>query len=267
MKKNVLITGVNGGMGKATAELLLSLGYDIIGIDIAQSCDLPIKYYKADLTKTDEVEAVFDELKQAVDRLDLIVHFTGIYRMNSLVEIDEEEFTRIFDINFFGVYRVNKVFLPLLRRGSKIIITSSELAPLWPLPFTGLYAVTKSAIEKYAYSLRMELQLLGIGVSVIRPGAVKTGLLDVSISELDMLCAHTGLYKTSTKKFRKIVESVEARHVEPRRIARLVRKICLKKNAKFVYNINRNPLLRLMNVLPKRIQFAIIKRLLTPKNK
>ena len=79
----------------------------------------------------------------------------------ALVEMSEERFSRIFDINLFGLYRLNKEFLPLLKKGSKIVITSSELAPLDPLPFTGIYAITKAAVEKYAYSLRMEMNLLG----------------------------------------------------------------------------------------------------------
>ena len=64
----------------------------------------------------------------------------------------------------------------MLKNGSKILITTSELAPLDPLPFTGIYAVTKGALDKYAYSLRMELQLLGMRVSVLRAGAVDTGI-------------------------------------------------------------------------------------------
>ena len=55
----------------------------------------------------------------------------------------------------------------LLYTSSRIITITSELAPLNPLPFTGIYAITKSTLDKYCYSLRMELQLLGIDVSVI----------------------------------------------------------------------------------------------------
>ena len=85
----------------------------------------------------------------------------------------EDKFVRIFNINLFGIYRVNKAFVPLLSPASRIVIVSSELAPLNPLPFNGIYTVTKAAVEKYAYSLRMELQLLGHSVSVIRlPGCV-----------------------------------------------------------------------------------------------
>ena len=265
MKKRVLITGVTGGMGKATAELFLGMGCHVYGIDVADECPLPISYFKADLRKIDEVKAAFDAISGETDSLSAIIHFAGIYRMASLAEIEEKDFEGIFDINLFGVYRVNKVFFPLLREGSKIIITSSELAPLYPLPFTGIYAVTKSAIEKYAYSLKMELQLLGINVSVIRPGAVKTGLLDVSMNELDRLCDRTKLYKTNTKRFKRIVGAVEARHIPPEKVARLAGKVYAKKKPAFVYSINRNPLLRLMNVLPKRLQLYVIKKLLKSK--
>lgn len=262
MKKSVLITGVTGGMGKATAELFLSMGCHVYGIDVSDGCELPISYFKADLRKIDDIEAVFGAIREKTDSLSAIIHFAGIYRMASLAEIEEKDFEGIFDINLFGVYRVNKVFLPLLTKGSKIIITSSELAPLYPLPFTGIYAVTKSAIEKYAFSLKMELQLLGINVSVIRPGAVKTGLLDVSMNELDKLCAQTTLYKTNTKRFKRIVDAVEARHISSEKIAKIAGKIYTKRNPAFVYSINRNPLLRLMNVLPKRLQLYVIKKLL-----
>ena len=106
----------------------------------------------------------------------------------------EEDFIRIFDINVFSIYRLNKTFVPLLKNKGKVIMISSELAPLDPLPFTGIYAITKSTVEKYAYSLRMELQLLDKQVIVIRPGAVNTSLLDVSTTKLDKFTNETELY-------------------------------------------------------------------------
>ncbi len=266
MNKTVLITGVNGGMGIASAKLFSSCGYTVIGVDISDTCELPIIYYKTDLTKYSEIENTFEKVKGQTEKIDIIIHFAGIYRMDSLVEMEEKEFEKIFDVNLFSIYRVNKIFLPLMKDGSKIIITSSELAPLYPLPFTGIYAVTKSAIEKYAYSLKMELQLLGIDVSVIRPGAVKTELLDVSVSQLDRLCNKTELYKYNTKRFKKIVDSVESRHVNPDKIAKLAKKIADKKRVKFVYSINRNPLLILLNSLPKSLQLFVIKKILNNSN-
>jgi short-subunit dehydrogenase len=152
--------------------------------------------------------------------------------------------------------------LPLLNKGSKIILTTSELAPLDPLPFTGIYAITKSALDKYAYSLKMELQLLGVSVSVIRAGAVSTSMIGASTTALDKFCSNTKIYTCNAKRFKKIVDSVEAKSIDPEKIALKTYKILLKKNPKFIYNVNRNKLLLLLNALPKRLQFAIIKKVL-----
>ena len=76
--------------------------------------------------------------------------YAGVYMLDSLVEMETESFKKIFDINVNGVFLVNKIFLPLLKKDSRILITTSELAPLDPLPFTGIYAITKSALDKYA---------------------------------------------------------------------------------------------------------------------
>ena len=149
-----------------------------------------------------------------------------------------------------------------LKKGSRIIITTSELAPLDPLPFTGIYAVSKGALDKYAYSLRMELQLLGICVSVIRAGAVKTGMLGVSTKELENFCGNTQIYRYNAARFRDIVDSVEAKSVLPEKIAMKTLGILQKKNPAFAYGINRNPLLRLRDAMPKRIQLFAIRRIL-----
>lgn len=171
---NVLITGACGGMGKATTVLLKEKGHNVFAIDRKITDRVEgVNYFEADVTKQDELFGVFEAIKEKTDILDAILNFAGIYNLDSLIEINEEDFVKIFNINLFGVYRVNKIFAPLLKKNGKVVITSSELAPLYPLPFTGLYAITKAALEKYADSLRMELNLLDIRVSVIRPGAVK----------------------------------------------------------------------------------------------
>lgn len=264
--KNILITGVCGGMGKATANYLARQGYHIIGIDKAKTCDLNIDYYSVDLTKQEEISNAFSLVCQKVKTLDCIIHFAGFYTMNSLVEIDDASMRKIFDVNFFGIYRINKTFLPLMSKGSKIIITSSELAPLDPLPFTGLYAITKSTVEKYAFSLRMELNLLGINVSLIRPGAVKTNMLGESTSAIDNFINNTELYKETSTKFKKIVDSVETKNIPAEKIAKLAHKIVKARRPKYVYNINRNFLLKLLNILPDRLQVFVIGKLLKSKD-
>lgn len=267
MKPSILITGAYGGMGKATAKMLRDNGFRVFALDkTVGKGDENIIPIGADITDEQSIINAFEQVRESTDELFAIIHFAGIYMLDSLVEMGSRDFERIFKINVEGAFLVNKIFLTLLRKNSHIVITTSELAPLDPLPFTGIYAVTKSALDKYAYSLRMELQLLGVKVSVLRAGAVTTNMLGVSIDALDKFCEKTELYKCNADRFKRIVDSVEARSVAPQKIAKKVTGILKKKSPKFAYSINRNPLLLMLNVLPRRLQFWIIKQVLKSKN-
>ena len=266
MKPSILITGAYGGMGRATATALKKMGFRIFALDrtvgVAEEDIFPIE---ADITDAEGVKAAFLRVSEMTDGLFAIIHFAGIYMLDSLIEMGCAEFERIFKINLGGVYLVNKTFMPLLDNGSRIVITTSELAPLDPLPFTGIYAVTKAALDKYAYSLRMELQLKGIDVSVLRAGAVSTGMLGVSTDALDRFCERTELYTCNAARFKSIVESVEARSIDPSRIAKKTARILRSRRPRFAYSINRNPLLLMLNALPKPLQLWVIKQVLKTK--
>ncbi len=263
MGKFALVTGAYGGMGKAAVALLKNNGFTVFALDKKVENEengvIPIE---CDVTDELSVQSAIKTIAATTDRLDAVVHYAGIYMLDSLVEMSYDDFKKIFAINLFGVYLINKTAMPLLHAGSKIVIVTSELAPLAPLPFTGIYAVSKGALDKYAYALRMELQLLGISVSVIRAGAIKTKMLGASVSALDRFCEKTELYKCNAENFKKIVNSVEAKSVSPEKVAQKTLKIIGKKNPKFAYSVNRNPLLKLLAALPVDTQARIIKRIL-----
>lgn len=261
--KHIVITGAYGGMGYAAAKALTEQGFIVFALDKKVRGPEPnIIPIETDVTDPESVSRAFRTVQSQTKELSAIVHFAGIYRLDSLVEISEERFTEIFNVNLFGAYRINKAFLPLLGKGSRILLTTSELAPLSPLPFTGVYAITKTALERYADSLRMELQLLGIDVAVIRPGAVKTDLLTVSTGELDRFCRNTRVYTYNAARFKRIVDRTEAKNVPPEAIANTAVRALTARRPKYVYNLNRNPLLRLLNALPARWQTAVIGRIL-----
>ena len=121
--------------------------------------------------------------------------------------------------------------------------------------YNTIYEMAQSARDK-------GLQLLGISVSVIRAGAVDTGMLGVSTRALDRFCAETKLYACNAARFKAIVEGVEARRIPPERIAQKALRILRKRNPGFAYPINRNPLLLLLNALPKRLQLWAIRLVL-----
>lgn len=263
MKPAVLITGAYGGMGSATARMMRDRGFRVFALDRAVGeAEEDILPVEADITDENSVKNAFLQISRQTDELFAVIHFAGIYMLDSLVEMDSAEFERIFRINLGGAFLVNKTFLPLLKPGARIVMTTSELAPLDPLPFTGIYAVTKSALDKYAYSLRMELQLKGIGVSVLRAGAVTTGMLGVSTDALDRFCQKTTLYPCNADRFKRIVDGVESRSVAPTRIAEKVIRILNRRKPRFAYSINRNPLLLMLNALPKGMQLWVIGQVL-----
>lgn len=267
MKKAVLITGVSGGMGVHIAKTFIDNGYFVFGLDIVEPKEKNenLHFIKTNLKSEEEILKAYKEISGSCDSLETIINAAGIYDLNSLIEISEKDFINIFNINVFSCYRINKTFLPLLKKKGKIFMISSELGPLDPLPFTGLYGISKTVIEKYAYSLRMELQLLDYKVVVIRPGAVDTGLLDVSTKRINDFENNTTHYKYNSARFKKITNSVENKKISPNKIGKLIYKVNQKRNPKYIYSINRNLGLILLNSLPRRLQNFIIKKILIEK--
>lgn len=265
--KYVLVTGAYGGMGTAVVDMLKNKGYFVFAMDkrVGEK-EQNVMPVQADITDTLSIQNAFEIIKSKTDKLYAIIHLAGIYDLDSLIEISEQRFTRAFEINVFGAYRINKVFRPMLFKNSRVVITTSELAPLAPLPFTSIYAITKTALDNYAYALNMELQLFDIHVSILRPGAVNTSLLKDSTDALSKFCENTKDYSVNAKKFREIVDKVEAKKIAPVKIANKILKIVKAKKPKIVYKINRNPLLLLLNVLPLRMQTWIIKKILKTKS-
>lgn len=260
--KSILVTGASGGMGSAICRRLSGAGYRVYALDV-KPLQLPgVAAFVCDLRHEEGASAALAWFTAQESHLDAIVHAAGIYDLDSLVEMDDIRFRRIFEVNVFAACHVNRLFTPLMGAGGRVVFITSELAPLHPLPFTGIYAVTKKALEAVASSLRTELALRDIAVSIVRPGAVTTPLLGDSTRALDRFCKNTAHYRVNADRFRRIVDSVESRSVPPERVADKVATVLTAKRPRRLYNLNRNPLLLLLNALPKDLQEWILIRIL-----
>ena len=264
--RTILLIGAGGGMGAACVRSFLQNGDVVFGMD-RPGAVLPEGVFPlfADVTDAEQINTAFRAVKAQIESLDAIVYAAGVYEADSLVEIDEARIHRIFEINVFGAYRTVRTFLPLLNRGARVVIVTSELADIDPLPFTGLYGITKCTLDRYAFSLAMELQLLGICVSVVRPGAVQTPLLNGSVESISAFTARTTHYPSVASAFLRVTDAVEAKAVPPERVAQKVQKALSSKCPRFVYSLNRNPLLRLYGLLPKQLKLFAIRSVLKPK--
>ena len=110
---NYLVTGASGGMGSAIIRRLVREGHSVWGIDrTAPQQVLGWHFIAADLTLTEDIEAAFDTVRSETRYLNGIIHAAGIYDLDSLVEMPEENFLHDFDVNLFGMFRINGYRLP-----------------------------------------------------------------------------------------------------------------------------------------------------------
>ncbi len=262
--RQVLITGGSGGIGHHASLYFAQNGWQVYSCDI-----IPIKpdheniiplYMDVRIAKS--VQAARNLIEARTKHLDAVIHLAGIYIMDSLVEVEEKDLINIFDINVYGVYRVNKEFLPLIKNGGRIIIVTSELSCLDPLPFNGIYSITKKNLEAYAHSLRLELALIDIPVITIRPGAVDTKMRKDSFSSMERMCKKTRLYQTNTIKFRAIMEKASGKPMPAEKMAKILFKITIARHPKAIYSLGASLLLRLFSALPAKIQSVLLKKLL-----
>jgi NAD(P)-dependent dehydrogenase (short-subunit alcohol dehydrogenase family) len=179
--KVALVTGVSSGIGRATAEALLSRGFRTFGTtrssappdDLARGLE-PIHL---DVCDQESVQSCVRTVLHEAGRIDALVNNAGYALLGSLEETSIDEAKRVFETNFFGVLRMSQAVLPTMReqKGGRIANIGSVLGFL-PAPYMGVYAASKHALEGYSESLDHEVRQFGIRVSVIEPGYTRTKL-------------------------------------------------------------------------------------------
>ena len=260
---NILITGAGSGLGLAAAQYLAERGSLVYACDLKPPAPAPnLIPLLMDVTREDQILAVYEKIRQDGVRLDALLNVAGIFRMENFLEIPEETLTQVLDVNLLGAVRVNKILFPLLNPGSPILITTSEVAPLDPLPFNPVYSVSKTALDSYAQALRQEAGLLGHPVVTIRPGAFATPLEKSSLPAMRAMTAHSRYFGGQAERFGQLMQLFTGKPADPVRYARLVAKILKKKRPAAVYTIHANPGLRLLSLLPKNAQVGLVRLLL-----
>ena len=259
----ILITGAASGIGRALAEKMLSEGHVVYALDIV-ACEAKERLIPlcADITKEEDLRLVHEKLCADAVTLDSLICVAGIHRMASLVESEPDTLSRVIDVNLIGTMLTCRILHPSLSPMGRVFIVTSEVASFDPLPFNGLYNVSKTALDAYAQALRQELGLIGQKVITIRPGAVETPLQNSSLSGTEQLAATTKLYKKQSKHFLYFVKHFMGKPMSAEKMAEKIARIHRKRHPKLIYKIHQNAGLVLLSLLPRRLQCAIIRALL-----
>jgi short-subunit dehydrogenase len=181
------ITGASRGLGLSLVKKLLSEGYRVAATSRSASemqkatgsnDTLRFLPLEVDLTNPDAIHESVERTVAAFGTIDVIVNNAGYGMEGTVEELDEKEMHAIFGINVFASISVIKYALPILRRQrSGHIINISSVAGFVGAPGWSIYSATKSALIAFSEVLALDLQELGIKVTVVGPSGFRTGFL------------------------------------------------------------------------------------------
>ena len=189
MANKILITGASGGFGALTVKTLLSEGHSVVATmrntdsknkEIAQElADLGAHIVEMDVTHEDSVNNAVAKSIELMGGLDGVVNNAGVGVLGIQENFTIDDFKRLFDINVFGVQRVNRAVLPHFRnQGSGLVIYVSSILGRMALPFYGPYNASKWALEALAENYRIELSGFGVDSCIVEPGGYPTGFFN-----------------------------------------------------------------------------------------
>lgn len=141
--------------------------------------NLPLKVLQLDVTDDKSVKDAIRQVKDESSRIDVLINNAGYDVMGAVEDISIEEFKSQFETNLFGVIRVTKEVLPIMRnqRAGNIINISSVGGKIG-IPLNSAYISSKFALEGLSESMRYELEQFGIDVILIEPGVVKSNFFE-----------------------------------------------------------------------------------------
>ncbi|MCA1615743.1 MAG: SDR family NAD(P)-dependent oxidoreductase [Acidobacteria bacterium] len=212
--RTAVVTGAGGGIGRAIAVSLARRGCHLALADVdeagmtgtanlARDHRVRVTRHRLDVADRDAV-ANFPALVAAGHPgVDVLVNNAGVAVGGTFEQVSEEDFEWLFEINFWGVVRMTRAFLPLLRAsGDARVVNLSSVFGLVAPPEQAAYAASKFAVRGFSEALRHELEGSGVGVTVVHPGGVAT-----SISEKARVPAGVSLEEVERRRerFRKLL--------------------------------------------------------------
>ena len=193
VSKAVLITGCSSGIGWATAERLVDVGWRVYatGRNVEKIAPLEqrgCQLLPLDVTDEDSMRSAVDEVEQREGVVGVLVNNAGYSQSGAVEAVPVEKVRRQFETNVFGLARMCQLVLPGMRRqGYGRIVNVSSMGGKLTFPGGGYYHATKHAVEALSDALRFEVEGFGVKVSVIEPGLIRTGFADTAVGSMDDL--------------------------------------------------------------------------------
>jgi NAD(P)-dependent dehydrogenase (short-subunit alcohol dehydrogenase family) len=184
----IVITGASTGIGRDCALRLDGLGFRVFagvrrpdaGNELEARTSGRLRAIRLDVTDQDSLAAALETVGLAIAGRGLagLVNNAGLGMAGPVELTPIDELRRLLEVNVVGAVAATQTFLPLLRAGQGRIVNVGSVSGRSVLPFLGLYAASKHALEAVTDALRVELAPWGIAVSIVEPGRVATPFIE-----------------------------------------------------------------------------------------
>jgi NAD(P)-dependent dehydrogenase (short-subunit alcohol dehydrogenase family) len=189
MGQKILITGASGGFGKLSVKTLLEKGHQVAAtmreingknkIVADELSKAGAKIIELDVTNDQSVTNGVTQAIEDLGGLDVLFNNAGFGTLGMQEFFTTSDYQKLFDVNVFGVQRMNRAVLPYFRKNKKgLIVYTSSLLGRIALPFYGPYQSSKWALESMAENYRVELSTFGIENCIIEPGGYPTTFME-----------------------------------------------------------------------------------------
>jgi NAD(P)-dependent dehydrogenase (short-subunit alcohol dehydrogenase family) len=226
--KVALITGANGGIGRGIATAFVENGSNIIlsDIEVSSLSDFANQFgklkrkvttIKMDVTSSESIKNGLHAILEEYGEINILVNNAGVCIIHPFLEITEEDWDLIFDVNIKSIFLCSKIFSQqFAKQGGGRIINIASNAGKVGFPNQADYNASKAAVINLTRSLAEELAPMGINVNAVCPGAVKTNML---IEIAQQIGSETNqnpeelLNSFAPKQLGRLIEPIEVGHV------------------------------------------------------
>jgi NADP-dependent 3-hydroxy acid dehydrogenase YdfG len=179
--KIALVTGAASGIGRAMAERFAAEGMQLVLVDVDEplleraAAELGGEAHVVDVTDTEALEA----LSRNVPTVHVLCPNAGVAPVGPALDMDRKTWDWLLGVNLHQVVHLTRLYGPrMVEQGDGHIVYTASGAGILAVPTLGPYCVTKHGVVALAETLFLELQGTGVGVSVLCPGLVKTGIFE-----------------------------------------------------------------------------------------
>ena len=190
VEKVALVTSSSSGIGFETALLLSKSGFHTYAsmrnlekskniTEIVNTENLPLRVIQLDVNDDISVKNAINKIIAENGRIDVLINNAGHGLFSPIEDITLDQVKEQFETNFFGVVRLVKEVLPVMRKQRNgIIVNVSSGAGRVAIPVSSAYVATKFALEGLSESMRYELKEFGINIIIIEPGVIRTNFVE-----------------------------------------------------------------------------------------